>query len=103
MHVDNKSELPANWIHMKDTEIVRVVTVDNTSAEYKGLETKFLDSVKKGIYNIGKAPNPANNPVGQFNNVKVHKVNCFQFYFKNLKRVKYIYLSNLEIQICSKI
>ena len=99
MHVDNKRELPANWIYMKDAEIVRVVAVDNTSAEYKGLETKFLHSVKKGIYNIGKAPNLANNPVGQFNNVKVHKVNCFQFYFKNLKRVKYMYLSNLEIQI----
>ena len=65
---------------MKDKEVIKVVTMDKTSAEYKGLETKFLDSVKNGVYNTGKARNMnhANNPVGQFNNVQVTKVNVFQ-------------------------
>lgn len=60
---------------MKDGETIKVVTLDKTSAEYQNLEKKFLDSVKKGIYNTGNAPNPANNPVGQFNNIQVNKVN----------------------------
>lgn len=65
---------------MKDKEVIKVVTMDKTSAEYKGLETKFLDSVKNGVYNTGKARNMnhTNNPVGQFNNVQVTKVNVFQ-------------------------
>ena len=63
---------------MKDKEVVKVVTMDKSSAEYQGLETKFLDSVKNGDYNTGTAPymNHNNNPVGQFNNVKVIKVNA---------------------------
>ena len=60
---------------MNDTDIVIDVTLYKSSAEYDGVETKFLDSVKNGIYNIGKAPNPKNNPVGQFNNVQVIEVN----------------------------
>lgn len=60
---------------MKDGETIKVVTLDKASAEYKDLEKKFLISVKNGIYNTGNAPNPANNPVGQFNNIQVNKVN----------------------------
>lgn len=63
---------------MKDGENIKVVTLDKASTEYQDLEKKFLDSVKNGIYNTGKAPNPLNNPVGQFNKVKVNKVNCIQ-------------------------
>lgn len=63
---------------MKDGESIKVVTLDKASTEYQDLEKKFLDSVKNGIYNTGKAPNQANNPVGQFNKVKVNKVNCIQ-------------------------
>lgn len=59
---------------MEFPETLRIVTLDKTSAEYVDLERKFLDSVKNGIYNTGKAPNPANNPIGQFKKVKVHKV-----------------------------
>lgn len=69
---------------MEFPETVRIVTLDKTSADYKDVETKFLVSVKNGIYNIGKAPDVANNPVGQFNNVKVHKVICRQVFKKNL-------------------
>lgn len=74
-HAGSKIELPANWVPMKDGETIKVVTLDKTSAEYKDLEKKFLVSVKNGIYNTGNAPNPANNPVGQFNNIQVNKVN----------------------------
>lgn len=75
-YAGNKIELPANWVPMKDGETIKVVTLDKASAEYQNLEKKFLDSVKNGIYNTGNAPNQANNPVGQFNKVKVNKVNC---------------------------
>lgn len=74
----NKIELPANWVPMKDGETVKVVTLDKASAEYQGLEKKFLNSVKNGIYNTGNAPNPANNPVGQFNNVQITKIERIQ-------------------------
>lgn len=59
---------------MEFPETLRIVTLDKTSAEYVDLQRKFLDSVKNGIYNTGKSPNPANNPIGQFNKVKVHQV-----------------------------
>lgn len=72
----SKIEFPINWVHMEFPETIRTVTLDKTSAEYVELEKQFLFSVKNGIYNTGKAPNPAFHPVGQFNKVKVHKVNC---------------------------
>lgn len=59
---------------MEFPEIMRTVTLDKTSIEYVEVERKFLNSVKNGIYNTGKAPNPYNNPIGQFNEVTVHKV-----------------------------
>lgn len=59
---------------MEFPETLRIVTLDKTSAEYVDLQRKFLDSVKNGIYNTGKTPNRANNPIGQFKKVKVHKV-----------------------------
>lgn len=59
---------------MEFPETLRIVTLDKTSAEYVDLQRKFLDSVKNGIYNTGKSSNPANNPIGQFNKVKVHQV-----------------------------
>ena len=64
---------------MKDSDVVRVFTLDKWSPEYKGLERKFLDSVKNGGYNTGKARNMnhRNNPVGQFNQVNVCKVKQF--------------------------
>lgn len=74
----SKIEFPINWVHMEFPEIIRTVTLDKTSAEYVELEKKFLFSVKNGIYNTGYAPNLANNPVGQFNKVKVLKVNCIE-------------------------
>lgn len=72
----SKIEFPINWDHMEFPETIRTVTLNKTSAEYVEVEKKFLFSVKNGIYNTGNAPNPVNNPVGQFNKVKVHKVNC---------------------------
>lgn len=61
---------------MEDSDVVRVFTLDEWSPEYKGLERKFLDSVKNGVYNTGRAPNMnhTSNPVGQFNQVNVCKV-----------------------------
>ena len=60
---------------MKDSEICKVVKLDKTTSEYKIIERKFLDSVKKGVFNTGKAPKPAANPIGQFNNIQVTQVN----------------------------
>lgn len=87
---------------MKDGETIKVVTLDKTSAEYQSLEKKFLDSVKNGIYNTGKAPNPANNPVGQFNKVKVNKVNCIQE-GRVVMAIFRLYYSSLEDDISEKI
>ncbi|XP_056005276.1 protein mono-ADP-ribosyltransferase PARP14-like isoform X3 [Ostrea edulis] len=74
----NMIELPAHWTPMQDTENIKVITLLPSSTEYTDIEKKFINSVKTGIYNIGKAPNPANNPVGQFNNVKITKIERIQ-------------------------
>ncbi|XP_061194327.1 protein mono-ADP-ribosyltransferase PARP14-like [Saccostrea echinata] len=74
----NKIELPAHWTVMKDNENIKVVTLLPSSTEYQDIEKRFLSGVKTGIYNTGNAPNPLNNPVGQFNNVKVNKIERIQ-------------------------
>lgn len=72
--VGSITDFPINWVHVEFPETIRTVTLDKTSAEYREVEKKFLNSVKNGIYNTGKAPNCKVNPVGQFNKVKVHEV-----------------------------
>lgn len=67
---------------MEFPETIRTVTLDKTSAEYREVENKFLNSVKNGIYNTGKSPNPLHSLVGQFDKVKVHEV-ILQFYFNS--------------------
>ncbi|KAK3094771.1 hypothetical protein FSP39_006012 [Pinctada imbricata] len=81
-----KIELPANWLVMKDTETVKVVPLQPSSQEYQHIEKKFVDSVKNGVYNTKcgnypgnkRTPTAADHPIGQFNNVKVMKIERIQ-------------------------
>lgn len=71
---------------MEFPETIRTVTLDKTSAEYREIEKKFLNSVKNGIYNTGKCPNPdpSLNPVGQFDKVKVDEVIFSAVFFRRI-------------------